>query len=188
MTVITFHSGASRVIPNNFPSSPKKDANVQYKNILFCTDYSDDAESAFTHALDQAVKYQARLHFMNVIPSVNPCGLHLHESLSSEESAKKSEEEDERHRLEELGALKSVYEKRCQGEIDYSFIVKVGSPDFEIISYADENQIDLIILGTAGHKEDKRRTYTKTAANVSKFANCQVITIGSPNRSQRTGS
>ncbi len=161
---------------------------MQYKNILFCTDYSDDAESAFTHALDQAVKYQARLHFMNVIPSVNPCGLHLHESLSSEESAKKSEEEDERHRLEELGALKSVYEKRCQGEIDYSFIVKVGSPDFEIISYADENQIDLIILGTAGHKEDKRRTYTKTAANVSKFANCQVITIGSPNRSQRTGS
>jgi hypothetical protein len=38
----------------------------------------------------------------------------------------------------------------------------------------------MIILGTAGRPETKRRTYVRTAANVSKYANCQVITIGSP--------
>jgi hypothetical protein len=38
-------------------------------------------------------------------------------------------------------------------------------------------------MGTAGRSEKKRLIYIKTAANVSKFANCQVITIGSPQES-----
>ena len=118
---------------------------MKYKNILFCTDYSDDAESAFVHALDQAVKYTARLHFMNVIPSVNPCGIHLHKSLSEEDSRKETDAQDERLRLEELGALKKAYEKYCQDVVDHTFVIKVGSPDVEIITYADENKVDLII-------------------------------------------
>ena len=155
---------------------------MKYQNILFCTDYSDDAESAFTHALDQAVKYGARLHFINIIPAVNPCGIHLHQSLSEEASKKETDAQDERLRLEELGALKKAYEIKCRDIVDHAFVVKSGSPDVEIIRYADENRIDLIILGTAGRNEKRRLTYTKTAANVSKYANCQVITIGSPER------
>lgn len=155
---------------------------MEYQNILFCTDYSDDAESAFIHALDQAVKYGAKLHFINVIPPVNPCGLHLHESMSKEDSRKESDAQDQRLRLEELGALKKAYENKCQGVVEHTFEIKVGSPDVEIIKYADENRVDLIILGTAGRHEKRRLTYTKTAANVSKYANCQIITIGSPER------
>ena len=161
---------------------------MKYRNILFCTDYSDDAESAFVHALDQAVKYQAKLHFMNVIPAVNPCNVHLHEEMPFEDSKKESDAEDERYRLEELGALKKVYEKRCENFVEYAFVVKVGSPDVEILNYADENEVDLIILGTAGRQENKRLTYTKTAANVSKYANCQVITIGSPNQRRQASA
>ncbi|MDY6904443.1 MAG: universal stress protein [Thermodesulfobacteriota bacterium] len=154
---------------------------MQYQSILFCTDYSDDAESAFVHAMDQAVKYNARLHFINVIPAVNPCRIHLDKTLSEADSLKASREHDERHRLEEFGALKKVYEKKCQGLVETRFVVKIGSPDVQIIQYADENDVDLIILGTAGRHERQRLVFTKTAANVSKFANCQVITIGSPN-------
>ena len=160
---------------------------MKYTNILLCTDYSKDAESAFTHALDQAVKYRAVLHIMNVIPSVNPCGIHLDESLSKEDSKKESDDQDERHRLQELGALRKVYYTRCKDIVEHLFVVKVGSPDVAIIRYADEQAIDLIILGTAGRHEQKRLTYTKTAANVSKFANSQIITIGSPNGNQDTG-
>ncbi len=157
---------------------------MKYRNILLCTDYSKDAESAFIHALDQAVKYRARLHILNVIPSINPCGHHLYESLSKEESKKESDDQDERHRLQELGALRKIYYDRCKNVVDHFFVVKVGSPDVEIIRYAHETDIDLVILGTAGRHEKKRLTYIKTAANVSKFANSQIITIGSPNDSQ----
>ncbi len=155
-----------------------------YNNILYCTDYSEDAESAFDHAYDQAKKHNAKLHIMNVIGSVNPCKVCMDETRSKEECQKESQEKDERRRLEELGALKKVYRDTCQELKDCCFIVRVGSPDVEIIQYADENKVDMIIMGTAGRNEKKRLIYIKTAANVSKYANCQVITIGSPEEHQ----
>jgi nucleotide-binding universal stress UspA family protein len=155
-----------------------------YNHILFCTDYSEDAESAFDHAYDQAKKHNAKLHIMNVIASVNPCNICTDQTLSKEECQKESREKDERRRLEELGALKKVYMERCQDLKDCCFVVRVGSPDVEIIKYADENSVDMIIMGTAGRNEKKRLIYIKTAANVSKYANCQVITIGSPEEHQ----
>jgi len=157
---------------------------LTYNNILYCTDYSEDAESAFDHAYDQAKKHKAKLHIMNVIASVNPCKVCTDETRSKEECQKESQEKDERRRLEELGALKKVYREKCQELKDCCFIVRVGSPDVEIIQYADENYVDMIIMGTAGRNEKKRLIYIKTAANVSKYANCQVITIGSPEEHQ----
>lgn len=154
---------------------------IKYQNILLCTDYSMDAEMAFVHAFDQAQKYKAKLHILNIIPLVNPCGVQIFEkSLSRTDSKKKSAQMDEQHRLQELGALKKVYGKRCKNTIDHEFIVKLGSPDVEIIQYSQEKNIDMIILGTAGRHETERLIYVKTAANVSKYSNCQVITIGSP--------
>ena len=35
---------------------------LEYRNILLCTDYSQDADAAFIHAFDQAKKYGATLH------------------------------------------------------------------------------------------------------------------------------
>jgi universal stress protein A len=153
---------------------------LKYKNILLCTDYSKDAEASFVHAFDQAVKYGATLHLLNVIPSVNPCGVSIFEpSMSKKEILKKTETIDEENRLQALGALKKVYHMQCRDIIDHRLVVRVGSPDIEIIKYAEENSVDMIIMGTAGRNENMRLTYIRTAANVSKFANCQVINIGS---------
>lgn len=157
------------------------DTQLKYQNILLCTDYSKDAEVAFVHAFDQANKYSAKLHILNVIPSVNPCRVQIFEkSLSKKEAIEASDKIDEDHRLQELGALKKVYHKRCRDTIHHEFVIKVGSPDVEIITYSQENDIDMIILGTAGRHETKRLTYVRTAANVSKYSSCQVITIGNP--------
>ena len=152
----------------------------KYQNILLCTDYSKDAEASFVHAFDQTLKYGATLHILNVIPAVNPCRNQIFKPpVSKKEALIESDKMDEKNHLQALGGLKQVYVSRCQDVIDYKFVVKVGSPDVEIIKYADENEIDMIIMGTAGKQEADRLTYIRTAANVSKFANCQVINIGS---------
>jgi nucleotide-binding universal stress UspA family protein len=39
---------------------------IAYKNILFCTDFSEDAHIAFLNALDLAKKYGAKLHILHV--------------------------------------------------------------------------------------------------------------------------
>ena len=156
-----------------------------YQNILLCTDYSKDAEASFVHAFDQAVKYGATLHILNVIPSINPCNVKIFETAKSKsDTLNHSKERDEKDRLQALGALKKIYNERCRGVIKYTFAVRVGSPDLEIITYSEENDIDMIIMGTAGRQETQRLTYIRTAANVSKFANCQVIKIGSPKQNK----
>ncbi len=43
-------------------------------NILFCTDFSEHADTAFDHAMDQAKKYSAKLHLFHVIMPTDPCG------------------------------------------------------------------------------------------------------------------
>lgn len=156
---------------------------LEYRNILLCTDYSQDADAAFIHAFDQAKKYAATLHILNVIPSVNPCNVKIFDpAMSRKQTLQKSRELDEQYRLQALGALKKTYDHRCRDHINHLFDVRLGSPDIEIIRYSEENHIDMIILGTAGRDETRRIVHVRTAANVSKYAGCQVITIGSPNK------
>lgn len=155
--------------------------NLKFRKILLCTDYSHDADAAFIHAFDQAKKYGATLHILNVIPTVNPCNVKIFaEELSRKKTLKRSHEIDEQNRLQALGAINKTYRDRCEDVIDYVIDVRLGSPDIEIIKYSEENDIEMIILGTAGRDESKRLVYIKTAANVSKYADCQVITIGRP--------
>ena len=54
-------------------------------NILFCTDFSEHANTAFDHAMDQAKKYNAKLHLFHVIMPVDPCG--RSSSMKSTDSA-----------------------------------------------------------------------------------------------------
>jgi hypothetical protein len=44
------------------------------RNILFCTDFSEHANTAFDHAMDQARKYKATLHIFHAIMPSDPCG------------------------------------------------------------------------------------------------------------------
>ena len=125
---------------------------IEYKNILFCTDFSEDANIAFLHALDLAKRYGARLHILHIphssyaylrhvvdehVPEDAPGG----EAFFDEEIAEKAEK-----------ALKSGYEKRLGDFKDYEMIIRCGSPDVEIIRYARKNDIDVIeALKTLGY-------------------------------------
>jgi len=153
---------------------------IEYKNILFCTDFSEDANIAFLHALDLAKKYSAKLHILHIphssyaylrhvvdehVPEDAPGG----EAFFDEEIAKKAEE-----------ALKSEYEKRLGDFKGYEMIIRCGSPDVEIIRYARKNDIDVIVMGALGKSELDRIEHGSTVANVSKYAHCHVIAIRNP--------
>ncbi|MES0397122.1 MAG: universal stress protein, partial [Syntrophobacteria bacterium] len=42
---------------------------IEYKNILYCSDFSEEAEMAFHHAVDFCQRYSARLHLLHVLHS-----------------------------------------------------------------------------------------------------------------------
>ena len=72
------------------------------------------------------------------------------------------------------------YQKRLGDFKNYTYIVKSGSPDVEIIRYAKKNEIDVIVMGALGKSEQDRLVHGSTVANVSKFAHCHVIAIRNP--------
>lgn len=148
------------------------------KNILFCTDFSEHAETAFTHAIDLARQLNAKLHLFHVLLPLYPCGTSASEPSDSRPEKKTTDHSEHDLIQQSIGALKLKYDDTLARTLrDHSIIAKVGSPDVEIIKYANENKIDMIILGALGIPEKERVTRIRTAANVSKFAPCQVIVI-----------
>jgi universal stress protein A len=153
---------------------------INYKNILFCTDFSEDANIAFLHALDLAKKYDAKLHIFHVphssyaycrhvVDEHLPEGAEGGEAFFNEEVEKRAKQ-----------ALREAYEKRLTGFRNYVFEVRSGSPDIEIIRYAKKSNVDVIVMGALGKAEADRIEHGSTVANVSKYAHCHVIAIRNP--------
>ena len=153
---------------------------IEYKRILFCTDFSEDANIAFYHALDLAKKYGGKLHILHIphssysycrhiVDEHVPEGASGSEAFFGEEVIKRAE-----------SAMREEYEEKLGEFKDYLFVVKNGAPDMEIIRYAKKNDIDVIIMGALGKSEQDRIEHGSTVANVSKYAHCHVIAIRNP--------
>lgn len=155
---------------------------VEYKNILYCTDFSEDANIAFLHALDLAKKYGARLHIFHVPHSSYAYMRHVVDEHVPKGSPGGEAFFDEGIENRAREALKQEYEKRLGDFKNVLFVVKSGSPDVEIIRYAKKNAIDVIVMGALGKAEQDRLIHGSTVANVSKYAHCHVIAIRNPER------
>lgn len=150
---------------------------ITYERILFCTDFSEDADYAFLTALDMAEKYQARLYILHV--------LHSSYKLYSEvdNSAKSGEEPFISVEIIEKGTqkLKEHYQPKMGGlNINQEFHVVSGLPFVEIIRFARDRKVDLIILGATGSTGLDRITFGSTAENVARRAYCSVMGVRHP--------
>jgi nucleotide-binding universal stress UspA family protein len=153
---------------------------IDYKNILFCTDFSEDANIAFLHALDLAKKYGAKLHILHVPHSSYKYARHVvdeHVAKGGDNKEGFYNEEVEKRAKE---ALQAEYGQKLEDLADHLFVVRDGAPDVEIIRYAKKNDIDVIVMGALGKSELDRIEHGSTVANVSKYAHCHVIAIRNP--------
>ena len=154
---------------------------VDYKNILFCTDFSEDANIAFLHALNLAKRYRARLHIIHIPHSPFTYSRHIVDEHVPPEKSQNGQAFYDEAIVKEAGkALKSAYEKKMGDFKDYAFVVRSGAPDIEIIRYAKQNNVDLIVMGALGKSEQDRMVHGSTVANVSKYAHCHVMAIRNP--------
>jgi nucleotide-binding universal stress UspA family protein len=156
---------------------------VEYKNILICTDFSEDANIAFLHALNMAKKYGAKLHILHIPHSPFTYSRHIVDEHVPEEKSQDGQSFfDEDIAREAEKQLREVYEKRLGDFEPYQFIIKCGAPDVEIIRYAKHNDIDLIVMGALGktQKDRSKESRGSTVASVSRYAHCHVMAIRNP--------
>jgi nucleotide-binding universal stress UspA family protein len=146
---------------------------MEIKRILFPTDFSEGAAVAIPYVADMVKRYNAKLYIVHVIydimQSVGWYVPHINMDELYKDMHKGAEKELDRCCVEEL-----------RGHKDIERVVLRGVPYEEIIQFAEENKIDLIIMSTHSRKGLDRVFFGSTAAKVVRNALCPVMTVRIP--------
>ncbi len=144
------------------------------KNILLCTDFSENSRPAREIAIDYAQAFGARLAILHVVNS-SRLGFPAFEMavpVNVQEVLKALEESVEKG----FAALVEECKKTLSDVTTYS---RIGVPANEIVRFAEQESVDLIIMGTHGWTGFKHLVLGSTAENVVRTANCPVLTVKS---------
>jgi nucleotide-binding universal stress UspA family protein len=153
---------------------------LRYKNILYCTDFSEEADMAFIHALDLAQKYDARLYILHVIHSP----YHLRRDIVDEYVNDTPTSKMTSGVLQKAkDDLKERYVPKMAGFRSYELAAIEGIPFVEIIRFAKKQNVDVIVMGAMGKSEVDRQSFGSTVENVARRAHCHVMAIRNPEAS-----
>ncbi|HAM53135.1 MAG TPA: universal stress protein [Nitrospiraceae bacterium] len=146
---------------------------MHIKQILFPTDFSEGSAYVIPYVVDLTKHYQARLFIVHVVYDIaEATGFYVpHITIDElyDDIAKNARKECERWCAEELRGYK---------EIEYRILK--GIPAVEILKFAEENKIDLIIMGTHSRRGLDRIIFGSTAEKVVRNSRCPVLTSGVP--------
>ena len=117
----------------------------KYKKVLFCTDFSENSDYAFEFAYGIAKRDEGLLYILHVIPH-NPQQTYVETMIDSEtlERIQKNIEEDLDNNYRER------YGKKIGDEIKFEIVTKSGREDEEILKFAKDEKVDIIVMGTHG--------------------------------------
>lgn len=143
---------------------------MDIKRILCCVDFSSNAEKAFEAAVDLALKYQAQLHLIHVLPPVvNPLVVDIEVAVP--------EESTQALVLKLEGQMEADYAKRVPEEIETVVAVKSGHVSSEILDYLMDEKIDVVVLGAYGLSGVELVLFGSVAKRISHKAPCTVMVV-----------
>jgi nucleotide-binding universal stress UspA family protein len=115
----------------------------EYKKVLFCTDFSENADYAFTFAYGIAKRDEGLLYILHVIPPY-PHQIYPYIPREDLERIEKNIEKD----LDD--AYTERYVKHITDGVRFEIITKSGREDEQILKFARDNKVDIVVMGTHG--------------------------------------
>jgi nucleotide-binding universal stress UspA family protein len=136
-----------------------------YERILVPTDGSEGARRAVKYALDLAAQYDAELHAVyvvqtNVVPDISP-GEFVNES--------------EKQGNEAVGEIAD--QARDAGIETIRTAVVQGVPHRAILEYVDDEDIDVVVMGTHGRAGLDRYLLGSVTEKVVRLSDVPVLTV-----------
>ena len=117
---------------------------------------------------------KAKIFILNVIPSVADVDLEL--SASDRDRLLESL----KHRGEDL-LTKAKDQMKSLGVTDINTVLVTGdSPAHEIVSFAEKEKTDLIVIGSKGKSATARFLLGSVASKVVKYSHCCVYVVKEP--------
>ncbi len=144
---------------------------IKPKKILFPTDFSETSQEAAKYAVSYAREFGSKLYVLHIVnEKILSEGLNLPRLVSVENLEAEMTKEAKKRLQLFLGEEEA-------DKIDFETVIKKGTPFLEIVRFANENDIDLIIIGTHGHSGFEHIVFGSTAEKVVRKAPCPVLSV-----------
>jgi len=142
----------------------------RFKKILFPIDFSECSKKVFPFALEMAQKFDAKLHLLFVARDISYLTtVDVAWELLSNTVAEVARAGENR--------MQAFCDKQLSDFPNYESKVVTGDPADEVVKFANEQGIDLIVMGTHGRKGLDRTLMGSVADHVIKNAAAPVLTI-----------
>jgi nucleotide-binding universal stress UspA family protein len=142
------------------------DNQIQFKNILFATDFSAAASAAEPFVKDLARHYESIVVALYVRPPVvNP----MTQPAGWDEQIAAAKAADEQHRSDLLNSFAGVPTK---------VIIEEGPLDACFKKAIEKNKIDLLVMGTHARRGVRKLLLGSVAEELFREVMCPVMTIG----------
>lgn len=143
---------------------------ISINRILFPTDFSASAKKAQQYAVALSERFGSELHLIHVVPPMIPYPDAASPYLLPMEDNQKQVELADQHLRREL-------EPAWVTRHNPKFVTVSGFAVDEILKYANETNVDLIVVGTHGHTGLSRMLIGSVAEKIVRTASCPVLTV-----------
>lgn len=141
-----------------------------FKKILFCTDFSENADSAFLYALNIAEgNPESELVILHIIPEPDAqfWKSYIYEVDDVDEKAKSDIDEK----------IREAYLSQIPEGLSFSVRSAVGKADQQILKAAKDEAADLIVMGRGSRAGIATLFFGKVTEHVARHAECPVIIV-----------
>ena len=145
---------------------------IQLNRILVPTDFSDFSKPAVQYACAIAARFGSEVHLLHVVP--DPAMLVPEAAAFSVESMQAQAQSMAKDAAAQLELLPGDGWDNGKPIIRE---VRVGTAFLEIIEYAREKDVDLIVIGTHGRSALMHILMGSVAERVVRKASCPVLTV-----------
>ncbi len=146
------------------------------KKILFPTDFSESAHNAFEYALRLAHKWEASITVLHIFHKPEIRSLYVPKAL--EDFYKSYDLQQFANFKDQIPVLNSLAEDKGFGHIAINYALKEGINEVDlIISFAENEGFDQIIMGTTGAGFLKEVFLGSIAGEVLENASCPVLAV-----------
>lgn len=146
------------------------------KRILIPVDFSPHSMQACTFAFNLAKSIDAKVKIIHIY--FNPF---YPKSFIEQEKDTKQYKDIEEKVKENIQRLCNDIDKKIQAgdlpSVNYSYLIKEGLPEEEIVLFADDYKPDLIVMGTRGKNQKKGDLIGRVTANVIEMTHFPLMAI-----------
>jgi universal stress protein A len=150
---------------------------IEFRRILFPTDFSPYADEAKQYACDLVSQFQAELYLLHVIDDIYAEVPTFGMGLSFPGFV----DNVPKHRAKLNAEATKLLSEQVGSEFQESNRVitatRFGAPFHEIIKYAQEHSADMIVMGTHGRTGIRHMLIGSVAERVVRKAKCPVLTV-----------